>query len=195
MTSERERTHVALLRGVNVGAHNRIAMADLRATAASLGWQDVATYVQSGNVVFTSAEQDAGELARALEETIAEHVDVRCGVVVLTREELQQVAAANPYPHETDPKHLHVVFHSRDPGPDTAATLAVAVERAQELGGRDEATLVGRHLYLRTPDGLGRSRLASELTRRPAADAPVGTARNWATVTNLLALLEGPPPG
>ncbi|WP_162599925.1 DUF1697 domain-containing protein [Nocardioides solisilvae] len=190
MTGEDARSHVALLRGVNVGSHHRIAMADLRDVAASLGWEDVATYIQSGNLVF-HATGSVTALADSLGEAIAERLDVRCGVVVLTRRQLARVVADNPFPDETDPKRLHVVFHQGSPGPDAAATLAAAVARAREKGSRDDGTVVGHYLYLHTPDGLGRSRLAAELARRPAADAPEGTMRNWATVTRLLALLDG----
>jgi len=190
------RTHVALLRGVNVGKHNRIAMADLREIATSLGLDDVATYVQSGNVVFTTAETDTATVATALERGIAEQSNVRPDVVVLSRDELVRVVADNPFPEETNPKCLHVVFHRSDPGPDAVAELAAAQRRARDKGSRDEGTVVGRNIYLHTPDGLGRSELAAQLTRPPSAagarTAPVvSTTRNWATISNLVALLSG----
>lgn len=186
------RTHVALLRGINVGGHNTIAMSHLREIATSMGLADVATYVQSGNLVFRSSETDPEILATALEQRIAEHSDVRPGVVVLRRDELAQVVADNPYPDEADPKCLHVVFHRRDNEAD-AAFLAAAEQRAKAKGSRDEGTVVGRHLYLHTPDGLGRSELAAQLSRPQGARAgtAVTTMRNWTTVTKLVALLSG----
>ena len=178
------RTHVALLRGVNVGGRNRVPMADLRQLAAGLGWRDVATYVQSGNVLFTAEEADAGRLARALERAIAEHLHVRTRVVVLSRDELARVVADNPFPGETNPRALHAVLSNEDPGEEALERLASAERRARAKGGRDELRVVGRTVYLRTPDGLGNSEVAAQLARLETS-----TARNWATVTKLLALL------
>ena len=88
-------THVALLRGINLGGRNRVAMGDLREVVTSLGHTDVATYIQSGNVVFTSKEADTKALAAALERAIAEVLTVRPRVVVLSRNELAQVMAVS----------------------------------------------------------------------------------------------------
>jgi uncharacterized protein (DUF1697 family) len=93
---DRMPTHVALLRGINVGGRNRVAMADLREVVLGLGHTEVATYIQSGNVVFTSEEADTARIAAALERAIAKHLGVRPTVVVLTRAELAQVVADNP---------------------------------------------------------------------------------------------------
>ena len=185
-------THVALLRGVNVGGRNRVAMADLREVVTSLGHTDVATYIQSGNVVFTSTEPDTGSLAAAFERAIAEVLGVRPRVVVVPRHELAQVIADNPYPDETNLKCLHAVFRSEDMGADEVAAVAAAVQRAREKGSRDEAQVVGRILYLRTPDGLGRSELAAQLSRSGGAldSGSAGTMRNWATATKLLAMCD-----
>ena len=184
-------SHVALLRGINVGGRNKVAMADLRKIVESLGHGEVATYIQSGNVVFTSDHTDtaaiAGELGRALEETLG----VRSSVVVLSRAELAEVIAANPFPDEANPRHLHAIFRGAEVGAQEAAAVAAAERRARDKGGRDQAKVVGRTVYLRTPDGLGRSELAAQLTRSTsAAQDRGGTARNWATVTRLLAMLD-----
>lgn len=185
-------THVALLRGINVGGRNRVAMADLRELVTSLGHTDVTTYIQSGNVVFTSTEADTGVLAAALERAIAEALGVRPKAVVVSRHELSQVIANNPHSDETNPTCLHAVFRSQDMGADEVAAVATAVQRARDKGSRDEAQVVGRTLYLRTPEGLGRSELAAQLSRAGAVlDAgSAATMRNWATVTKLLALCD-----
>lgn len=185
-------THVALLRGINVGGRNRLAMADLRNVVTSLGHTDVATYIQSGNVVFTSKEADTTALAAALERAIAEALTVAPRVVVLSRNELAQVIADNPFPDETNPKCLHAVFRSEDMGPGEFAAVATALQRAREKGSRDEAQVVGRTLFLRTPDGLGRSELATQLARSGGALGGLvsATMRNWATVRRLLALCD-----
>lgn len=92
------RTHLALLRGINVGGRNRVAMTDLREIAASLGHTDVPTYIQSGNVVFTSTETDTTRLAEALEQGIARRLHLKPRVVVLSLDQLAGVMAGNPYP-------------------------------------------------------------------------------------------------
>jgi uncharacterized protein (DUF1697 family) len=184
-------THVALLRGINLGAHKRVAMGELRAVVASLGYTDVATYVQSGNVVFTAQETDTAALAAALEQAIAESLGVQTPVVVLSRGELAQVVRDNPFPQEPDPKRVHAVFLTGDPAPGTAERVAAAQEQAARKGGRDAARLIGRTLYLHTPDGFGRSDLAATLTRAGStAIGGTGTARNWSTVTKLLAMCD-----
>jgi uncharacterized protein (DUF1697 family) len=142
------RTHVALLRAVNLAGRNKVAMADLRQIAGSLGHTDVATYIQSGNVVFTTAETDTAKLAGALEHEIARRLYVQPGVVVLSRDELAAVFAGNPYPQETDPRRLHAVFRREDMSPEEIAAVAAAQKRASFKGSRDEATVVGRTLFL-----------------------------------------------
>lgn len=181
-------THVALLRGINVGGRSKVAMADLREVVSSLGHTDVATYIQSGNVVFTAA--DAPSLAADLERAIRDSLGVSPSVVVLTRDELAQVVRDNPYPDEPDPRAVHAVFLTAPPTPATADALANALRRVAGPDSRDSARLIGRTIYLHTPDGFGRSKLAGSIvqSRKPAL---TGTARNWATVTKLLAMLDG----
>ncbi len=167
-------------------------MSDLRAVVTSLAHIDVATYIQSGNVVFTTAQTDNSAIAAALERAIAESLSVRPKVVVLSRAELAQVVADNPYSAETNPKCLHAAFTSERIGPDQLAAIVTAQQRATDRGSRDEATVVGRTLFLHTPDGLGRSELAAQLARTsgPLAAAGSATMRNWATVTRLLAMCQ-----
>ncbi len=188
------RTHVALLRGINVGGRNKLAMADLRQVVASLGHTEVATYIQSGNVLFAAGERaaDTGRLAIGLEDAIASQLGIRTGVVVLSRCELRRVADDNPFPDETDPKAVHAVFLRERPGADGIAAVSAAVDRARAKGSRDRAEVVGGTLYLWTPDGMGRSVLAAELNRGGRHRTPMatGTARNAATVQTLLEQLD-----
>jgi len=196
-------TYVALLRGVNVGGRNKLAMADLRAVVTSLGHTDVATYVQSGNVVFTetATETDTDTdlltavLPATLERAIADSLSVRPSVVVLSCAELAQVVADNPYPEESNPKSLHAVFRAAAPDPAMVATVELAVQRSRQRGSSDDARVVGRTLYLRLPDGLGRSDLAARLLRADSGGiGGEGTARNWATVRALLAMCSHSAP-
>jgi uncharacterized protein (DUF1697 family) len=177
-------THVALLRGINLAGRNRVAMADLRAVVEALGHTAVGTYIQSGNVVFTAAGGNTTAVAAELERAIADTIGVPAPVVVLTRDELAEVVAANPYPDEPNPKLVHVMFTPDKIGAKTAAAVAQAADRARAKGNADTVQASGRVLYLHTPDGIGRSELAIQLSR---LTMPAGTTRNWATVGQLLA--------
>jgi uncharacterized protein (DUF1697 family) len=180
-------TYVALLRGINVGGNNRVSMPDLRRVVGSLGYDDVVTYINSGNVVFSAGERDVDEAkhAGAIEAAVREELGVSCAVLVRSASEFAEVADANPFAAEPDPKKVHAVFLPAPWDDATHAEVRVARERAAEKGSRDEVELVGRVAYLWTPDGYGRSVLAPLLARRATKD---GTARNWATVTKLLEL-------
>ena len=183
-------THVALLRGINLGGHKKVAMADLRELVSSLGHADVATYIQSGNVVFSAEQSDTAALAAALEEAIAETIGVQARVVVLSREELDQVIRDNPYSDEPNPRAVHAVFLSGQPGPEVAERIADAQQQVAQKGSRDTAEVIGRTIFLHTPDGYGRSDLAAEIVKlgQRKTDSVAGTARNWATVTKLAAM-------
>jgi uncharacterized protein (DUF1697 family) len=177
--------YLALLRGVNVGG-KKLAMSDLRDVAEQLGYTGVSTYIQSGNLLFRSEESDQGGLAQALEGEIAGRLGLRSDVVVLTAANLSQVIADNPFPDEANPRALHAVLHQHEISEDGRARVAGALERAAARGCTDEAAVAGRAIYLHTPDGIGRSELAVQLGRVHKA----GTARNWATVTKLMGMLE-----
>lgn len=182
-------THIALLRGINVGGRNKVAMADLRRVVSALGHTDVTTYIQSGNLVFTpAAGGSATALAAELERAISQQLGVSPRVIVRSRDELARVVRDNPYPDEGNPKAIHAVFLAEQPGPDVAGVVADAQRKAAAKGSRDTATVVGRTLYLHTPDGFGRSELAAALVAQAGLGKATGTARNWATVTRLLAM-------
>jgi len=188
------RTHVALLRGINVLGRNKVSMAELRQVVASLGHGDVATYIQSGNVVFTAGKPEANSAALAdeLKIAIADRLAVRPAVVVLARRELTRVVRDNPFRDEDDHRLLHAVFLPESPGPNGVASVEAAVERARSKESRDDAHVIGRTLYLWTPDGFARSILRSELSRSGQHRTPMqaGTARNWRTVNTLISLLK-----
>jgi uncharacterized protein (DUF1697 family) len=190
-------SHVALLRGINVGGRNKVPMAELREVVASLGHTGVSTYIQSGNVLFSTGETDAGRLAAALEAAISERFGLWASVVVLSRDELAQILAGNPYRDEPNPRLVHVVFLNAEPPRDVLDHIAAAQEAAAAKGSRDTVQAASRVLYLHTPDGFGTSELAQVLLSRilspPAKQkkqALAATARNWATATKLLSLCE-----
>jgi uncharacterized protein (DUF1697 family) len=190
-------THVALLRGINNLGSKRATMAELQEAVRSLGHADVTTYIQSGNVLFTPrrADSEAGRtdgatLAAGLEQAIAASIGVQARAVVLSRAELARCMRDNPYPGETNPRLLHAVFLPEAPRPGLAAWLADAERHVRANGSRDETQVLGRTVYLHTPDGYPPSELRRALARAGGpTSAPVGgTARNWATVSRLLEL-------
>lgn len=180
-------SHLALLRGINVGGRSKVAMADLRQLFTDLGFSDVATYIQSGNVVFTGKGK-VPAMEATLDREIETRLGVRTTVVVVTRAQLEAAIAANPFPEQDNPKQLHAVFRRGGYPAADVERIAGLVEKARAKGSRDEATVVGDVLYLNTPDGMGRSELAALLSRSPSGD---GTARNWSSVLTLAGMLDG----
>jgi uncharacterized protein (DUF1697 family) len=188
-------SHVALLRGINVGGRNKVPMADLREVVTSLGHTGVSTYIQSGNVLFSTAEDDTAKLAAALESAIEGRFGIWSSVVVLSRDELARVLAANPYPDEPNPRMVHVVFLNGSPPRNLLDRITAAESAAAAKGSRDTVRLAGQALFLHTPDGFGTSELAQNVLKilaPPKKSKPglAATARNWATATKLLSLCE-----
>ena len=162
-------SHVALLRGINVGGRHKVPMADLRGVVTSLGHTGVSTYIQSGNVLFSTAEEDTAKLAAALESAIEDRFGIWSSVVVLSRDELARVLAANPYPDEPNPKMVHVVFLNAELPESLLMRISAAESAAAAKGSRDAVQLTGQAagqpqaMFLHTPDGFGTSELAQNL--------------------------------
>ncbi len=172
--------YVALLRGINLGARNKISMADLRELFGRLDADDVTTYVQSGNVVFKS-RAERGELVRAIEQRIARDVGLEIIVLLRTSAELAKVVADNPFAKsQSDPVKLHVTFLAETPAPARVRALDPKVFEP------DEFHIAGSDIYLHTPNGYGKSKLSNAYFERQLGVA--GTSRNWKTVTTLAAL-------
>jgi uncharacterized protein (DUF1697 family) len=186
-------SHVALLRGINVGGRNKVPMAELCEVVTSLGHTGVTTYIQSGNVLFSTPETDTARLASALQEAISEAFGLSVSVVVLSRDELAGILDRNPYPDEPKPQYVHVVFLGSEPSRDLLDRIRAAESAAAAKGSRDTVTAAGEALFLHTPDGYGTSELAEALFRiigPPGKAGITATARNWATSTKLLSLCE-----
>jgi len=174
---------IILLRGINLGSRRRVAMGDLRDLLTGLGYADVRTLLQSGNVVLTST-RSGKPLERELERELSAAFGFDIAVVARTRAQLAAVIERNPLAGVADdPKRYQVTFLS--------AKLSAA--RARELSELDVApeqvVLSGREVYAWHPDGIQRSPLAAALTDSKLG--VTGTARNWNTVTKLLALADG----
>ena len=172
--------HVALLRGINVGGHRKVGMAALRALFADLGYQDVQTYIQSGNVIFRAYAVSLPDLGAALERGLGFPV----GVALRSGTEWRQAMADNPYPFQADAdgSKVHLALLNAEPDAEGVASL-LAVPR-----GPDNWTLLGHCLYLDLPNGAGRTKLDhGTLERRLGVQV---TVRNWKTVEALGALLR-----
>jgi uncharacterized protein (DUF1697 family) len=167
---------VALLRGINLGARNKVAMADLRDLFAGLGAEDVTTYVQSGNVVF------AGDVdASAIEAGIKRDLGLDITVLVRSAAELDRLVARNPFAKKaSDPKQLHVTFLAGKPAAGRVAELD------PERSPGDEFTVAGQEVYLYCPQGYGPSKLSNDYFEKTLGVA--ATTRNWNTVTKLAEL-------
>jgi len=176
-------THVALLRGINVGRAKRVAMAELRALVEGLGYRDVRTLLNSGNVVFTAPRTAPATAAARIEAALAERLGVAARVTALTAAELAAAVAGNP-----------LLAADRDPARLLVAVLADPADRRllAPLTGEDwspEAVALGaRVAYLWCPEGVLASRLP-EAVGRALGDGV--TTRNWATMTKLDALVRG----
>jgi uncharacterized protein (DUF1697 family) len=168
---------VLLLRGINIGSANRIAMPALRAALAEAGFGEVRTYMQSGNIVLES-EREPAEVLDSVSRVLLERFRLVIQVVVRTADELVEVVARNPFDEEAaiNPKALQVTFRGDEVQPDAIAALQ---DRAAPS---EKVAAVGREIYSWHPDGIARSKLAVAITPRNC----VATARNWKTVTTLL---------
>jgi len=175
-------TIISMLRGVNVGGHNQIKMDALRSLYESLGLKNPQTYVQSGNVVFTTEERNLVRLIKRIEEGFERKFGFRAGVVVRTASELRDVSAQNPFAKRRGihPGKLLVLFFNEEPGQDDCALL----QRVKAQG--EEVRTDGRQFYLYFPDGAGRSKLFAATGRLKK----LGTCRNWNTVSKLLEMAE-----
>jgi uncharacterized protein (DUF1697 family) len=175
--------YAVLLRAVNVGGNGKLAMTDLRRVLESAGYTDVSTYLQSGNAVITSDDDDPERVSRRIRESLRRELGMDTSVLVRTNAELATVVADNPFPETVaQPKLLHVVFLSAQPDPGQAAAIDPAICPPDEFAVGDRA------VYLRYAVGSGRSRLAELVLRKllRGRTEVTATARNWNTVQALL---------
>jgi uncharacterized protein (DUF1697 family) len=176
--------HVALLRAINVGGYNKIAMSALRELFVDLAFTGVKTLLQSGNVVFENPGRTAAELERLLEKATAERLGVAVDYVVRSDSEWAEIVARNPFPDQAndDPGHLVVMCLKAAVDVKKAIALQSAI-RGPEIVRGD-----GKQLYAVYPNGIGKSKLTTALIERELGVR--GTARNWNTVLKLAALCE-----
>jgi uncharacterized protein (DUF1697 family) len=175
---------VSLFRGINVGGQRMVKMDELKALHEALGLQDVVTYIQSGNVVFRSDEENQAHLAQQIEDAFAGKFGFRSNVIIRSEFELQEAIANNPFQDqpEKETKWVLILFLASRPEP----TVLEDLHRAYT--GPEEIYLIGQELYIYYPSGMGRSKLTLPLIEKKLKTT--GTGRNWNTVLQLQKLLQ-----
>lgn len=176
-------THIALLRGINVGGKGKLPMKELVAIFATVGATGVRTYIQSGNVVFESAAPDA--VVEAVTKRIAAKYGYPGRIVLRSGDELREARGANPFmKSDALAEALHVYFLA-----DLPAAAAVKSLDPQRSPG-DSFVVVGREIYLHLPQGMARTKLTNAYFDTKLKT--VSTTRNWNTVGKLVAMLDMP---
>jgi uncharacterized protein (DUF1697 family) len=170
---------VALLRAINLGPLNRIAMADLRTMCGKIGLEDAQTIVVSGNLVFRSRLTSTDRLEQQLEAASTKHLGVTTDYFVRSAKEWQAIIAANPFRAEAKDDPARVVMMCLRDAPTPAAVKALQAA----IKGRETVAAKGKQAYFVYPDGQGRSKLT--ITMIEKALGTRGTARNWNTVLKL----------
>ena len=174
--------YVALLRGINVGGRNKVAMSELRAVLADMGLVGVTTYLQSGNVVFDAGSLDAGALAGSISAKVAARFGVAVHVLLRTTAELGAVVAGSPLgPRTVDPSRYFVAFFSGVLDPVTARDV-------ESLVSGEELLVVGRtEAYLSCANGPAAMAWVKLIEARSMC---VATVRNWNTLNKLVSLTQ-----
>lgn len=173
--------YVALLRSVNIGGYGRIKMTDLRASFDALGYDDVLTYIQSGNVLFSTSSRSEKAIVDAIEGQLAEDFGDAPAVLLRTVSELGRIGAASPYAKASaDPARHHVTFLATAPSKDVLKGLQLPPS------GKDELVVDGREVYVHTPNGYAETKYTGTFLERRLG--VVSTTRNWNSVTNLCEL-------
>jgi uncharacterized protein (DUF1697 family) len=178
-------THIALLRAVNVAGNRSVAMAKLRELGSSLGFTDVGTLLQSGNLVFAADNHEPATFERLLETEVEKHLGLSTEVFVRTAKQWAAIIAANPFPEEAkrDPSRLLMVALKDKPSAEALKALQ-AINKGPEIIRAD-----GRQAYIVYPAGIGRSKLTGKLIEAKLGTRATG--RNWNTVLKLAALARG----
>ena len=177
-------TFVSLFRGINVGGHQMVRMDALKELYASLGFKDIVTYIQSGNIVFTSEDADLSQLPRLIEDGFAQKFGFHAKVMVRTSAEFRDIIENNPFQNQPmrESKWVVVMFLATRPE-------RTALEDLQKTyGGPEEICMIGQELYIYYPNGIGRSKLTLTLIEKKLKT--MGTGRNWNTILQLQKMIQ-----
>jgi uncharacterized protein (DUF1697 family) len=168
---------IALLRGLNLGKRT-IPMPALRDLVEGAGGEQVATYIQSGNVVFAHRARSAEKLSEDLERRLEDATGLDIPVLLRTKAQLHAAVAANPYAVD-DPTKVHVLFLEGQPAKGALDAIDVSAFAPEEL------TLLGQEIYYHLPAGMGRAQLPAAVAKLRDPAIRNASARNWRTVTVL----------
>ena len=176
---------VSLFRGINVGGHQQIRMDELKTLHASLGLKDVVTYIQSGNVVFTSDNTHPAQLPVQIEDAFAQRFGFRVKVMVRSAAQLEEIIANNPFQDQPQKasNRILVLFLAHRPEKTALEDLR------KSYTGPEELRLIGQELFIYYPIGIGRSKLSLPLIEKKLKT--MGTGRNWNTVLQLQKMMKG----
>jgi uncharacterized protein (DUF1697 family) len=176
--------YIALLRAINVGGRNKVAMADLRELLGKLGYTDARSLLQSGNLVFEGDRRSGALLEHLLETETEKHLGVTVQYMVRTASEWATLVEQNPFPAEaaSDPGHLVVIALKKSPGAADVKSLQAASKGPEIIRAQ------GKQLYVYYPAGVGESRLTNALIEKMLDSRATG--RNWNTVLKLQAMLD-----
>ncbi|TRZ43187.1 DUF1697 domain-containing protein [Robertkochia solimangrovi] len=171
--------YIALLRGINVSGHNIIKMADLRNMFEGLGFSDITTYVQSGNVVFSAAQENSREIENSIESKINDVYGYEVPVMILTKDHLNESITDNPFLEDAqmEEKFFHITFLS---GTASTENLPEILEKCQP---GEALELKDDKIYLYCPNGYGRTKLNNNFLEKKLGCK--ATTRNWKTVNKL----------
>jgi len=175
---------IALLRGINVGGKQQIAMSDLREMLTVMKFEDVTSLLQSGNLLFSTKTVRPETLERTLESATQKQFNKTIDFLIRTAPEWEAIVRRNPYPAEakSDPSHLTVTCLKAEPTPEAIESLRTAIL------GRETVEAVGRQLYIVYPDGIGTSKLTHAMIEKKLGVR--GTARNWNTVMKIAGAMK-----
>ncbi len=175
-------TCIVLLRGVNVGGNNLIKMSELREIASDLGFENPRTLLQSGNLVVEA--DPARDVGADLSAALLEQRQMKIGVLVRSKSELENIISCNPFPEaaKSDPSHLVVTFLTAEPPKELVEKVKAAIVGPEKLLG------LGNHVFVVYPDGIGDSKVAKTPGWNDLMKS--GSARNWNTILKLGALAE-----
>jgi len=176
--------YIAMLRGINVSGQKKIKMADLRVHLSELPFDNLSTYIQSGNIVFQSVHTDPTILAKAIADKIREKYDFEVPTLVKTRSDFEAAVENNPFPESEghDLKYLHVTFLAEAPEASTIEHIQMLDFEPEQFVWLDEK------IYLYAPKGYGRAKMTNNFWEKKLKIA--ATTRNWKTVNKLLDMAQ-----
>jgi uncharacterized protein (DUF1697 family) len=177
---------ISLLRGINVSGHNMVKMAELKTLYESLGFKNVTTYIQSGNVIFQSGKDDSGSVEAAIERAIEKQFSFPVTVIARKTAELAGIIKANLFrgSDKIDETRLYVTLLKTKPAPEAVKALEPTAARST-----DQYKITGREVYLYCPNGYGRTLLSNTFFEKQLKAK--ATTRNWKTINTLYAMASG----